>query len=231
MFCVKFLSLLFAIAIVIAGLAFLFVQKYDVPESYLPWKEINLMGVPGTFTGLKLSELQKDLAKCQKALSRADIQYEVMPDQRRGVCNLQNQVTLQQSKYPYSARVKGRCSMVAALIIWEKSVVEPLARQYLDDEIAKINHMGIFSCRNIQGSKRRSQHASANAIDISGFITKSGQRISVLNDWDKDSAKGRFIRAVNRKSCKIFRGVLGPEYNAAHRNHFHLDMGPYRICS
>jgi hypothetical protein len=24
--------------------------------------------------------------------------------------------------------------------------------------------------------------------------------------------------------------VLGPDYNAAHRNHFHLDMGPWWVC-
>jgi hypothetical protein len=24
--------------------------------------------------------------------------------------------------------------------------------------------------------------------------------------------------------------VLGPEYNAAHRDHFHLDRGSFRFC-
>ncbi|WP_208534621.1 extensin family protein, partial [Pseudomonas aeruginosa] len=24
--------------------------------------------------------------------------------------------------------------------------------------------------------------------------------------------------------------VLGPDYNAAHRDHFHLDMGLWKVC-
>jgi hypothetical protein len=30
--------------------------------------------------------------------------------------------------------------------------------------------------------------------------------------------------------CRLFRGMLSPDYNDAHRDHFHLDMGPYILC-
>jgi hypothetical protein len=35
---------------------------------------------------------------------------------------------------------------------------------------------------------------------------------------------------VRDGACGTWETVLGPEYNAAHRDHFHLDRGPYRIC-
>jgi len=31
-------------------------------------------------------------------------------------------------------------------------------------------------------------------------------------------------------SWRLFQTVLGPDYNAAHANHFHMDMGSFRIC-
>ncbi len=33
-----------------------------------------------------------------------------------------------------------------------------------------------------------------------------------------------FLRAAHRSACRVFGTVLGPEANAAHRNHFHVDM-------
>ena len=42
--------------------------------------------------------------------------------------------------------------------------------------------------------------------------------------------KAAFLRQVRDGACHGFAAVLGPDYNAAHRNHFHLDQGPYRVC-
>lgn len=42
-----------------------------------------------------------------------------------------------------------------------------------------------------------------------------------------------FLRAIHDDACKLFWTVLGPEANAAHRDHFHLDMRKRRyvkIC-
>jgi hypothetical protein len=52
----------------------------------------------------------------------------------------------------------------------------------------------------------------------------------VLGDWTDNGDKGRFLRQVRDGACKQFSTVLGPEYNAAHRNHFHVDMGRWQVC-
>ena len=47
------------------------------------------------------------------------------------------------------------------------------------------------------------------------------------------SAKALFLRAVHDSACRRFETTLGPETNAAHRNHFHIDLAQRRskpIC-
>ena len=40
----------------------------------------------------------------------------------------------------------------------------------------------------------------------------------------KETPESAFLRAVHEGACKIFGTVLGPEANAAHRDHLHLDL-------
>jgi hypothetical protein len=63
---------------------------------------------------------------------------------------------------------------------------------------------------------------------VAGFVLANGERIRVVNDWN--NSHGAFLREVRDGACQFFDGVLSPDYNAAHRDHFHLDRGPYRIC-
>ena len=92
--------------------------------------------------------------------------------------------------------------------------------------------MGSYACRNVAGTGRLSAHASANAVDIAGFRLADGRRISVLNDWNSDSPQVRaFLRTIRDSACKRFGTVLSPEYNAAHRDHLHLETSPMRpLC-
>ena len=94
--------------------------------------------------------------------------------------------------------------------------------------------MGVYSCRNIIGSKfwvtRRSEHAKANAVDIGAFRLKNGSTISVRKHWKGTGKKAQFLRAVHLGACRYFRVVLGPEFNRAHHDHFHFDRGPLWRC-
>ncbi len=99
--------------------------------------------------------------------------------------------------------------------------------------MTRVLHLGTYACRNIdhRAGGRRSEHASANAIDIAGFVLADGQRVTLVDAWDgPDVRKAAFLRAVRDGACRFFDVVLGPDYNDAHRDHFHLDMGAYRAC-
>lgn len=75
------------------------------------------------------------------------------------------------------------------------------------------------------GATPWSEHASGNAVDIAALVLADGTRISVLGDWNGENPdKALFLRQVSDGACRAFATVLGPDYNAAHRNHLHLAM-------
>ncbi|RYD66694.1 MAG: hypothetical protein EOP58_04920 [Sphingomonadales bacterium] len=70
-----------------------------------------------------------------------------------------------------------------------------------------------------------------NAVDVAAFVLADGRKISVLGDWTGGTAEEReFLRTVHRSACRRFTTVLGPDYNSAHANHFHFDMGGKSFC-
>ena len=105
-------------------------------------------------------------------------------------------------------------------------MVQPAAEQILGKPVATIQHLGSYSCRRIYGRAEGnfSEHATADAIDISGFILEDGKRISVARDWRGEGKEAIFLRAVRDGACQLFSTTLSPDYNAAHHDHLHLDQ-------
>nr|WP_137679710.1 extensin family protein [Aurantiacibacter suaedae] len=116
------------------------------------------------------------------------------------------------------------CPVSQAFAGWARYGVDRAARQILGSRLVRIETYGSYNCRNVAGTSRRSAHATAAAIDISAFVFADGRRVSVLDDWNGGStAERQFLRVVQTSACRRFGTVLGPEYNSAHRNHFHLE--------
>ena len=124
-----------------------------------------------------------------------------------------------------------RCSTALAFSGWARFGVDRAARQILGSPLARIETMGSYSCRTIAGSQQLSGHAQAAAIDVSGFVLQDGRRIMVKGSWDDGPpAEREFLRVVFRSACKRFGVVLGPRYNRAHADHFHLETSPRDFC-
>mgnify|MGYP003773396475 CR=1 FL=1 len=123
------------------------------------------------------------------------------------------------------------CTLADTFAGWARFGVDRAAQQILGARLVKIETMGTYNCRNIAGSARRSGHASANAVDVSGFVLADGRRITVEGNWEDKSPQVRqFFTAIHASACKRFGLVLGPAYNPAHRNHLHLEVGGRRLC-
>jgi hypothetical protein len=124
------------------------------------------------------------------------------------------------------------CRSAVALALWEQHVVHPAARARFGERITRLEHAGTYACRNIYGRKDAplSRHATADAIDVTGFVLEKGRRVRVDREWGSTDADGLFLRDVRDGACRVFDTVLGPEYNVAHRDHFHLDRGGWRVC-
>ena len=115
--------------------------------------------------------------------------------------------------------------------------MQPAAMAAFGQRVVAVDHFGSFACRDIgggrgEGSDRRSEHATANALDVAAFTLADGSTVSVARDWRRGASepRGRFLREVHDGACALWNVVLGPEYNAGHADHFHLDDGRFRAC-
>lgn len=206
-----------------------------LPPERSPFAELDLERPLGWATGVQFNKVRRDPAHCTARLNAAQIAVEPIEDRREGAndqCGFANAYTVTQSHLPYSGAVRVSCPLAAGLYVWEREVVAPAAARHLESPVARIEMIGAYACRNVYGRSeaRLSEHASANAIDISGFRLDNGRVISVLNGWTDEGPDAAFLREVRDRSCEVFQGVLSPDYNRAHADHFHLDMGPFDIC-
>lgn len=131
------------------------------------------------------------------------------------------------------ARPMMACDLAAAVAIWRRQSVEPAARELLGAEVRQIDHLGVYACRGVGDpvTGRPSAHARAEAIDIAGFRLANGRRITVEKDWNGTGAEAAFLRRVRGDACRVFGVTLSPDYNAAHANHLHLEVGRGGLCS
>ena len=195
----------------------------------LPWTDLDLAQPIGMFTGSKLAALTGDANGCRALLDRAGVSYVAMKLKGTGQCRHSDAVRLRQEDGAVSlspASVAPSCPVAAALKLWEWQVVQPAAEQILRKPVDTIQHLGSYSCRRIYGRAQGSfsEHATADAIDISGFILEGGKRISVARDWRGEGKEAIFLRAVRDGACRLFSTTLSPDYNAAHHDHLHLDQ-------
>lgn len=213
------------------GLALLYIMS--LPPQDTPWSELDLDQPVGVFTEFKLAQMNNRQRNCRMLLEDSEIQFTALPDEQFGNnCAFDNVVNLERSVTPYSAPVNITCPGAAALYLWERDTLQPAAREHFGVGITQIVHYGTYSCRRVNNasSGRFSEHATANAIDIAAFRLEDGRTITVEKGWNGDAAASAFLHVARDGACRTFRGVLSPDYNAAHYNHFHLDMGPYDLC-
>ena len=131
----------------------------------------------------------------------------------------------------YNRSFSVRCDFAASLNAFEQRL-DALAEEILGTKITRIEQVGTYSCRNTYGSPvgRPSEHARANAVDIAAFRLDDGRIISLAKHWGTDTPEGRFLSRLRDEACLIFNTVLSPDYNAAHRDHFHFDLGRHDMC-
>jgi len=190
-----------------------------------PWVPLNLNDPPGWATRTKLARLKGDAAECRAVLERSNIAFTALEPTGEGPCARPDRTRL--GNYPLAPDTPPvTCPLAAALEIWRRDSVAPAAGKIMGSQIARIEHLGAYSCRRMYGGNEGpwSEHATANAIDIAAFVLEDGRRISVLKDWNGEGPKARFLRTVREGACGSFATVLSPDYNAAHRDHFHLDQ-------
>lgn len=223
--------------LLVMAAAALAVMRYveSLPPERSPFAMLDLERPVGWATAMQFDRVRGDAALCAATLAASRLGVEPIRDRREGSngeCGFTNAVAITQSTYPYSGAVRVSCPLASALYVWEREVVAPAADQWLESPVERIELIGTYSCRNVYGRRdgRLSEHANANAIDIAGFRLANGRRISVLGAWGDQNRDAAFLRQIRNGGCDLFQAVLSPDYNAAHADHLHLDMGPFEIC-
>jgi hypothetical protein len=181
----------------------------------------------GFATATKVSALRDDVPACRAALERSEVAFTALDPVGEGACARPDRTRL--DDYPLAPDTPPvTCAAAAALELWRIKTLAPAAQEIFGTGIARIEHLGAFSCRRTYGTAEGpwSEHATANAIDIAAFVLEDGRRISLIADWDGNDDEARFLRRAREGACDWFATVLSPDYNAAHADHFHLDQSP-----
>lgn len=200
------------------------------PED-LPWTPLRSLDDPvGAFTAMKLAKLDGEGAACRSLLTRAGFTVHVLPPLgRTPECAVAEPIRIGPGSGDPALDPGGlplSCPFGASLAVWERAVVEPAARSIYGQRVVAIDTFGSYNCRRIYGRSVGdwSEHARANAIDVAGFRLANGHRVTVAADWRGKGRDAAFLHRVHDGACQIFATVLSPDYNAAHRDHLHLDQ-------
>lgn len=240
------------------------------------------------------AEIEAAKAKCKELLTGDPLDYEELPPIKEGICGTPAPVLLRavgtDQKVTINPPATMSCPMADVLGEWLRDTVQPEAKKLFGSPVVKIQNASAYVCRNRYGgaSTPLSEHALANAFDVSEFVLANGTRITVLDDWPKvvetppapeanpkrvseakengeaekpkvsgkakggttktsavaaaksepdappspppvakepdEDPKTKFVTFLHEDACRRFGTVLGPDANAAHKNHFHLDM-------
>jgi len=175
-----------------------------------------------------------DTLQCHIDLAREHIRFRALPDQRfAGGCSALGAVQLVDMGIPAAGLRAMTCPTARQFARWARESVQPAADQWLRGRIVRIETFGTYACRtrNSRPGARLSEHAFANAVDVSGFVLADGRRITVEQGWrGEDERVRRFLRQVHQGGCRRFAVGLSPDADADHYNHMHFDMGRGPYC-
>ncbi len=225
---------LLAFGLLLLGLGYL-ADRY-IAHQHLPWRPLDLQAPTGFSTDLQLLRLSlSPSSTCAELVESADdfMTMRADPHRVKDPCgwDIARHVDGSAAATLKPKKVTMQCPLSAGLYIWMREI-DMAAKTHLGSGVKSVHHAGSYSCRRQVGnsSGQWSEHAYANAFDIMGFELDDGRVISVLKDWNGDKDRKKFLRAARKQACKIFRVTLSPDFNAAHADHFHFDMGPTTSC-
>ena len=160
------------------------------------------------------------------------VEAKALPPIKDGQCGTQSPLSVtgvlaNGRMVPVSGGVETDCGMASALPGWIESVDSYILSRE-DTRIAEVVVGTSYMCRRVNGGSdgNLSFHAFADALDVVGFKLEDGRMVSVAGGWsDALSPEGRLLRFAHGSACAHFTTVLGPEANAEHQDHLHVDLG------
>ena len=219
----------------VAGIAAVFHPETPLPDEWNPIKPLQVDAPVTSLTGWKLRQALASDSACLTALREGGVQASLeSPRKDSEVCHITPRVTLRALGDVRLRPVETRCQTALRLAMWERHGLQAAAQRHLGSQVREIRHFSSYSCRAMRtgsgDSNRMSSHATANAMDVSGFVLADGRHLDLKRDWTSEDAGSAFLKDAFQSACLWFPVALGPEFNALHADHFHLQTRGWGLC-
>ncbi len=224
----------FAGVLVFAGYQVIVHPDTPLPREWNPVQPLRISDPVTPLTGWKLNKAAVDAEQCLSTLQGYAALRPLTPLEESAQCFIRERVALRGVGQVRLAPLETRCATALRMAMWEQHSVQPAARAFLGADVTSITHIGSYNCRVMRTgagpSSRMSTHATADAIDITGFDLSDGRSIRLIADWEPEGPKADFLRAVRDGACDWFSLTLSPDYNRLHADHFHLQSRGWGLC-
>jgi hypothetical protein len=179
-----------------------------------------------------------DRRSCESELERRHIAFERVAEARGVVAPLRltgplSGVTFRSVLSPEKSRVSPfdiyDCRLVLSLDDFARTIL-------VKHDIVEVTHLSVYRPPTTRAElKDGKRHHGALAIDAAVFRTKAGRRLTVERDFSPrrigakpcpapaNASELRQI-ACEANQARLFNVLLTPDFNWAHRNHFHMEV-------
>lgn len=134
------------------------------------------------------AQIRAALEDCLRLIGPISAEIDVAPAPKEGACGTPAALVVRAVGTPrveLHPPATMNCRMAAALHTWVSSVVQPAAIETFGNPVTRLNGTSAYVCRPRNGvpGEKLSEHAFANAVDVSGFGWADGREITVLAGW------------------------------------------------
>ncbi|UUP16301.1 hypothetical protein NTH_00746 [Nitratireductor thuwali] len=178
-----------------------------------------------------------DEVSCRRQLKRLGVTFRnLAPIDDGGACRIDHPVEVSGLSGGIDMKPAATltCDMALTVARWTKNELAPAARMRYLSGIGTIHQGSSYSCRRIRGTSVASEHSKGNALDIMRITLKNGNDIDVRRPGFFAFRQKSLLNKVRAQGCDYFTTVLGPGYDADHKDHFHFDIkdrrNGYRAC-
>jgi hypothetical protein len=155
-----------------------------------------------------------------------------------GACAVEDPVTFRSialvdgSKVELDSAVTVSCAFALEILGWVRDDLPDIMTGE-NGKPTRLIGVGGHACRprNGMAGAAISEHATGNALDLSGLRLQDGRTVNLAG---RDGATRLLREALQKSACARFTTVLGPGSDSSHKDHLHLDMRKrprgFKIC-
>lgn len=170
---------------------------------------------------------------------RGGVSLPIAAENTSGECGIEDPVSFRTvtmpdgSKVEFDSAITVRCAFALDIVDWVRDDLSPAAAA-ANSKLSRLVGVGGHACRPRNGAAGApiSEHASGNAMDLSGLVLQDNR--SVMFNNNRDDGTSALREHVQKSACARFTTVLGPGSDSSHKDHLHLDMrrrkGDFKIC-